>query len=352
MIDYEYINTRIRALEVEALSSEDLQEIFRRGTLEDIRDYLKKTSYGPYIREETRDITLILDEALRLYFTRTMTQILQICKGAGGDLIEIVLSLWDLYNIKTLLRGRVKALPVDVVATSFLPAGSLREFILREAYRQPSIQAMVDMLITMGYTFIWPLKKFRYISDAEMIKIETELDKNFYSHALKRIELSYEKDQNKHIVKDIFRLIIDRINLLLVFKGLMERISPEEMIPYFIRGGKLIPPETFRKMLECRNVSECVAMVGSDIWKLRWERYKENYPYHDVFFIGERWIDHEIFIYSRRVSRRDPFNISSVIACIWGKVFEITNLRIIIKGIQYGVPREEIEDSIAWIWQR
>ena len=347
MIDYEYINTRLRILELKSISSEDLRELLSRTEgLDAIKEYLKKTSYGIHVSEETGDIVFLLDRALRLHFSETMREILQICKGVGGNLVETILSIWDLYNIKTLLRGKIRAISSEEITTSLMPAGSLREIILIEVYRQPSVQAMVDMLITMGYTFVWPLKQFKYISEAHTIVAETELEKSFYSHALKRIELSHEKDKNKAIAKEVLRLIIDRANLLLVLKGLTGRIPPEEILPYYIRGGRLITIEVFKKMLECKSISECISLIWSEIWRFRWEIYRDTYPHSDISFMVERWLDYEILKYSWRLSRQDPFNISYVIACIWRKVHEIVNLRMIIKGIQYGIPREEIEKSI------
>lgn len=346
MTDYAYINSRIRSMEAGLLTNVQLKDLLSCRDLTALSNYLKKTHYGIYLTEGMEDSMMnTIDAGLRVSLSESMQKIMKLYSGGDNatPLIGILLGRWDLFNIKTLIRGKFHNVHAQEALSATVPAGSLDEAILQEIYKQPSVQTMIDMLITIGHSYVNPLKKIRYRHEGELFKGEVELEKAFFANAHRLLKASDEKGINRTIVEDVITMLIDRYNLITAIKLTEGGIITEEAVAYFIEGGRNIPLSVYRKMMRCRDASECISATGSDMLRIHYERFSAQSRITNPMLLMERWMDHEMLIHTARLPREDLFHIGLVISYIWKKVNEIINLRTIVRGIHYGLPQDEIE---------
>ena len=273
----------------------------------------------------------------------SMKKILSFFKGDDNTLIDVLLSRWDIFNIKTLVRGKLNNIPSDEALSATVPAGSLDEGMLREVYKQPSVQAVLDMLFTLRYTYVSSLIRIRNLNEGNLFKGEVELERAFFKDALSRIKSSRERGLNSAIVEDTIRLLIDRYNLVASIKIAEGGLRSEDATGYFIEGGSLISLDLYKRIVKGRDVSECMSMIDRAVWKMHWNRFSAQSRITNPLLLVERWMDYEILNHGIRLPHEDPLHIGLVISYIWKKTNEVINLRTIVRGIYYNLPQGEVE---------
>lgn len=364
MPDYAYINARIRSMEGELLSQEQIRELLSLRELSSAVAYLKKTVYTHSLTEGAQGSPInITDNAIRASLSGSMQKVIALFKGDENNLIQILLSRWDLFNIKTLLRGKLNHAASDEVLSATVPAGSLDENMLKEIYKQPSIQALLDMLFTIGYRYVSSVIKFKNLHEGNLLQAEVELERAFFKDILKRIKnndspplcsrggmggsFSSERRTNRAILGDTIQMLIDRYNLIAAVRMANGGLQTDEAVGYFIEGGKMVTLEIFRKMIKDRDVSECMLTIGNDVWKRHYERFTAQSRITNPVLLVERWMDHEVLNYALKLHRSDPLNIGLAISYILRKTNEVINLRTILRGILYNLPQGEIEGLLV-----
>src|SRR3972149_4199870 len=133
MPDYAYINARIRSMEGDLLNEGQLRDILSFRELSAAAGYLKKTTYGFYFSEWVEGpLIYTMDTTFRTSLSVSMKKILSFFKGDDSTLIDILLSRWDLFNIKAVHGEILKIHPVarGLVATQI--AAAFDEGMLRE----------------------------------------------------------------------------------------------------------------------------------------------------------------------------------------------------------------------------
>ena len=261
-------------MEGDLLNEEQLREILSFRELSAVAGYLKKTIYGFYFSEGVEGpLIYTMDTTLRTSLSVSMKKILSFFKGDDNTLIDVLLSRWDIFNIKTLVRGKLNNIPSDEALSATVPAGSLDEGMLREVYKQPSVQAVLDMLFTLRYTYVSSLIRIRNLNEGNLFKGEVELERAFFKDALSRIKSSRERGLNSAIVEDTIRLLIDRYNLVASIKIAEGGLRSEDATGYFIEGGSLISLDLYKRIVKGRDVSECMSMIDRAVWKMHWNRF-------------------------------------------------------------------------------
>ncbi len=370
MPDYAYINARIRSMEGDLLSQEQVRELLSFRDLSSAASFMKKTAYSisfPVGAEGSEgSMSNIIDSAVRASLSGSMQKVLSMFKGDEDNLIQIFLSKWDVFNIKTLLRGKLNHAASDEVLSATVPAGSLDENMLKEIYKQPSIQATLDMLFTIGYGYVSSVVKFKNLHEGNLLQAEVGLERAYFKDMLTRVRNSGEtkfipspltgegegggeRRINRTLLEDTIRLFIDRYNLIAAVRMADGGIQTDEAMEYFIEGGKMIPLDIFRKIIKARDVSDCMSMIDSAVWKLHYTKFSGQSRITNPVLLVERWMDYEVLHHALRLHRSDPLNIGLVISYILRKSNEVINLRIILRGILYNLPQGEVEGLLIII---
>ncbi len=334
-------------MEADLLTERQLRELMSCRELSNAISYLKKSVYCVYLPEAASgSMSYIIDEAIRRALSDSIKKLATIAKGDDDNLIEILLGRWDMFNIKTLIRGKLNNIPSFEVLQATIPAGSLNEGLLEEIYKQPSVNQIINMLVTIGFSYASPLLKINYIHEIDLFKGELELEKSFFSFFLRKLRASEKRDINCKIVLNFMRLLIDRYNIIAAVKMSEEGFDADDKSNYFIEGGRIISPEVYKNMIRSRDITECISMIESNEWKNRWHRFSSKIHITSPALLVEKWMDYEILMHAIKLPREYPLNIGLAVSFIWKKINEVINLRTILRGIQFNIPQDEIEGLI------
>ena len=339
--DYGYINARIRALKGKLLTREDYDELLRQTSLDGIIAFLKGTVYGEELSKAlvTESGLPAITRALRLNFQNVMQKILHFSAGEPHELFSVVLGRWDVYNLLTILRGKMHGVSDRDIQDALIPAGMLDETRLAELVRQPDASSVVDLVATWGVLMPVPVGRAltRLVREGRVQEMEYFLESQYFQWAFNRVQGGGE---NRALVRQALQTLVDIKNIIAALILIREGIKPLGRVR-FLEGGTL-SRSVLKDLEQAENPEEAFRVL-------------ERSPYGHV--IRERAIRDiptlERFLEKTQINRlvalkkQDPLGIGLGLSYIWAKYSEVVNLRTIAHGIYYSVPRPDLLETLV-----
>jgi V/A-type H+/Na+-transporting ATPase subunit C len=154
--DFVYGNTRLRARKAELLGAAEYEALLGRD-LEGLVEALTASAYRADL-EAALAVTgadrRALNEALRRHLARALEGLRAFYEGSARELVDLLLSRFDLHNLLTLVRGRVRGQAAEEVLANVLPLGALGGAPAQEIASQPELARTVDLLVA------WPIRSW------------------------------------------------------------------------------------------------------------------------------------------------------------------------------------------------
>ncbi|MDD1708958.1 MAG: V-type ATPase subunit, partial [Methanoregulaceae archaeon] len=287
-----------------------------------------------------------IEVAIRKDLVKTFRSILTLIKGGDTEaFLAIILNRWDVQNIKTIIRGKkIQENPSEILEC-MIPAGELDEAALTELVKQPDVKAVIDLLATWGIVYARPLiLNFKEFTDTgDMLVLEYALDTFYYEEAISKAKASESDDAR--VLKNILITEIDINNIKTVLRAIRDRIDPEEVKRYFVKGSPEFDANKLLTMMKTGTIEGAL-------------KYLEQTPYQFITKIPPEYIaaekisafekELERYLVKKAVSQflGDPLSIAIPIAYIWAKYTEVTNIRVIARCKVTEVPEKELREAL------
>lgn len=343
--DYGYINARIRAMKSFLLKESDYQEAFRQKTLDEFSAFLSSLpAYANDLQKIPLEqpLNLRCEEALKLNLCRILRKIINFIEGEPKKLILACLGAWDLYNLKTIVRGILGFHNSDQILEAIVPAGRWDFAFLSALAFAKDLKELTNILLastdgSLERDFASAIRDFSCGQSLELL--ENSLQELYFKNAL---ESSSDKDYNSRIILDYLCLEIDISNIILVLK------HPLSTQLRFIKGGSL--SEAFLKDLTRLKSPEEIlkGFAGSDYGWLAQEGL-DLYQRTQRLSSLERLLKNKLFSFCLKLyTSSDPLCVGIPLAFINFKENEINNLRLVSKAIFYHLPTDLIRSEIIY----
>ena len=155
--NYAYATTRVKARKAFLFPRDTYLKLLQM-TVPEINRFIEESKYKQEIDELANRHSGIdlVEYALNLNLAREMNDILGFCQGELKMLMGSYLMRWDVWNIKSILRGKFSGTTDEAIRETLVPAGSLRLAQLQELIKKPGIPEVVDGLT--GTIFYKPLQ--------------------------------------------------------------------------------------------------------------------------------------------------------------------------------------------------
>lgn len=345
--DYGYTNARIRGMRSRLLKERFFDELMACKDVGEIISSLMETEYGPELESRIlhgRGVTQV-DEALRDNMVSTFNRVVGFSPKEGVSLIMTLLGRWDLFNIKTIIRGIHMGLPEDEIVESLITVGQLSKVDAEELAKQPDVRSVIDMLGTWGLPYAAPLREVLpdYTESHDLSLMELALDRYYYGWAAKRLKGFRE---NKRIARDFLSTQVDTMNLLTAIR-LLNAGLPEEDVPrFFIPGGDVVTEPLFLELAGLSDVDELFERLKKTPFAKPLEQASVHYLETGSVSVFERALEDHLFRCACETSKHDPLGIGLTISYLWMKANEITNLRIVVTGVSVGIPYERMKEEL------
>jgi V/A-type H+-transporting ATPase subunit C len=294
-----------------------------------------ETAGAKYTRTED-----IISEGLRANLSDTLVHLWKIAPPEALPLLKAVVSVWEVYTIKAIVRGIARGIKRDDILGAVVPAGEFDRSAVKDLLSSRDVLDLIRFLDSWGSPYARPLKDGLgdFTRSARLIEMELKIDLFVFSHL---IETAEGAGGDRELIRDLTVLRIDLQNILTLFKIAGEGFSKAGAGDFFINGGARLKKKEFLALALITDRSE---LIKSIVPLARDSDIKEALVFIDpseVALLGEKFDE----IPERRLARlsiTEPLGIAVAASFIYAKVREIRNLRLVSRSRAFGIPESEI----------
>ena len=355
MSDFDYGNARLRVMKSRLLSRRELETLAEASNLQSLTVALIKTPYRKAIETALARTTGMdcITEALRNDLIDTALKIRQFYSETASELVASVLRTYDIHNIKAILRGLGRNVPLGEIYTTLLPIGDISYSLLVEIAHASGPRLAIDLIAILNLPIAQPLLKLRgERPGAETPEMELALDQWYFRETVKKLDAQTHDDE---LLQSALKLDADITNLLTVLRFvhapaerrlLRDRFSTEQFTTLLVGPGR-IPFAALGRAADENTLAGAVASLAKP-------------PYHttlqaglEAFSKSGRLSDFESQLQRFRLKwmsqwiTKDPLGIGVLLGYLALKGNEIRDLRWISKGINLGLNKENLRAELV-----
>jgi len=348
--DAGYANARLRGMRANLLPSSFYNRLVEAEDIGQTVKELMTTEYAADLESELVHgrTAAVVDVALKDNMVRAYRKVLSFLHPSARTLLSTLLGRWDVFNIKTILRGAHNHVPHDEVKESFFPAGYLSEEELEALARFEDVGAIVDTMAMWGLPYAAPLRRAfpDYSRDNNLAPLELALDQQYTAWASSRL---HGPSADVDIARRILGMQIDTSNLVMVLRLLKADIGATQALNYFLEGGRAIRKDLFLELARMSDVDEVLDRLKRTMYAGALDEAALKYLESNSITVFERALEEQLMRRALMAGVKDPHGVGVAIAYLYGKQNEITNLRIVVKGIAVGMPADRVREELILV---
>jgi len=342
--DYGYINARLRAMMSQLLKPRDYDKLLGEKSAETLKVALKDTPYAPHIaRHEASggDPVEVVGRALVDHLAETTRKLLRISDGEPRLCFSVLLARWDVHNVKALIRGRMRGASDTSIQRSFMPAGVLDPHRLEQLLRDRDPLKVLDRLATWGLDlpFVVGRDLIKAVNEGRLEDVEIYLDRSYFQWAFDRLS---PRRANTALVREILQSLMDVRNVMAVLMLHKAGVRPRGRVRY-LEGGHLRPHD-----LLALEEAETLEQAVERLRETPMGRYLHGLKATALDAV-ERALEGAVLHRAFQMRFADPLGIGVGIAFLFAKETEIINLRTILYGLDFGLPKAEIRQELVYL---
>ncbi|MDF9744884.1 V-type ATP synthase subunit C [Natrinema salsiterrestre] len=340
----EYVNARVRSRRASLFSDEDYRKLIRMGPSE-IARFMEETEYEREINElGTRFSGVdLIEYALNRNLAKHFDDLLDWSQGRLYDLIARYLRKFDVWNLKTIIRGIYTDTDPEAIQTDLIRAGELEERTIDRLLEADTIEDVVEMLYNTSYYEPLTVAYEEFEETGALVPLENALDREFYENLLADLGRPQEGPEAKYV--EFLEAEIDFRNAR---NALRLARSGADLDPatYYIDGGVLFDAADLNRL-----VGDYDALVDHIADSRRYgDRLSSalgRLRDADSLIQFEHALDAALLEYADTLSSIYPASVSAVLSYILAKEREVENIRAIARGREVGLAENEIEEELV-----
>jgi V/A-type H+/Na+-transporting ATPase subunit C len=343
--NYPYACARVRAKKSLLLTKENYPKLLMMD-LNEIGRFLGETQYSVEMSElaSRYDGVNLIEIGTSKNLARMYNNVLSFTKGDLRNMVASYLERWDIWNLKTILRGKYYGASVEDIREDLVPAGRLTEDDLNALLAAESTTEVLDNIQKLEWVDIPKDAIDELEASGRLSPVEDYLDKTYYGHLIKSIN---PKSRPEKLLLAYVGREIDATNLLTLLKLKREGLPPERISPYLIDGGgeltrkeldRLIAIEGFDQMLQ-----ELQKFSFYDDVKDALEKINATNSLNDVSMSIKRLETRQ----AEKFSHLYPLSVLPIIDYLIRKKIEVDNIRIIARCKESGLDPDTIKKMLV-----
>lgn len=341
-----YSNARVRAMESKLLGRETMQSIINAKDAGSIVSTLFNTSYKDQMIEfggvDTKPefLDFVLSKSLAI----SLSKLVAATPTNYRSITRAIVGKWDLYNVRIAIEAKGKGQGFNDIASYVIDYGTYNAAVIKDVLREESIEGMLSRLLPNSpYAKAIQSCLDAYRKNRNTLDAIAELDRIYYSE-LGRVIIPM-KDIGVEAAR-IAKMDIDMRNSLTMIRAKRRQLSFNAIKGLLIEGGNMNQSELERIFESSKEIDEMVVQLRGFDLKHAAEVYKKDSAKRMlVFEIGMR---NSIFNSSIRLLKHSMLSFTTVMAYMYLKEIEVFTIRILAKGMLYGLSKEDIGELITW----
>jgi V/A-type H+-transporting ATPase subunit C len=343
--NYEYVVARVRHRRAALFSDDEYRKLLRMGPGE-IARFMEETQYESAVNElgsRYSGVDLI-EYALNRNLAENFDDLLRWSDGRLYEQVARYLRKFDVWNVKTVIRGRYSDATDEEIREDLIDAG---EFDARLLDRLVAAESIEDVVETLEGTMFGPSldDAFEaYEQTNTLVPLENAVDRAYYENLVPASEPGAAGDSPEALYAEFLNAEIDFRNvrnaLRLARSG--ADVDPAE---YFIEGGTLFSASELDRLVGNRD--ELVSRIRESRYGDELSGALDELEAADSLIGFEHALDRALLEYSDHLSHVFPLSVCPVLAYVLAKEREVDNIRAIARGREAGLSEDEIEEQLV-----
>jgi len=348
--DVGYANARLRGMRSRLLPLSFYERLINDEDLTQVVKDLIETEYAPELEEQLVHgrTAAVIDEALKNNMVRVYRKVLSFLHPNARMLLSTLLGRWDVFNIKTILRGAQHHVSFEDMKTSFFPVGYLSSEELESLAKLGDVHSIVDTMATWGLVYALPLRRAfpEFAKTDDLAPLELALDRQYAEWCAGRLKGS---SPDTEIARRILGMQIDTLNIVMVFRLLKADIQANQAGNYFLDGGLAVRKELFLSLSRLSDVDEVLDVLKNSPYAEALDVAALRYLENSSIPVFERALEDLVMRRAIMSGIKDPMGVGVAISYLYGKQNEVTNVRIIVKGKSVGMPADRVREELILV---
>lgn len=339
--NYPYVTARLRAKKALLY----LPETYNKLLQMEIPQIARFLGEGEYKEEILRLGTKysgvdLIEMATRDNLAKVFAQIIGFCEGSLKDQVAKYLNRWDVWNVKTILRGKYFGASAKEIYEDLIPAGSLSGEFLQSLLEMEKVEEILAELEDTIFERAWSAVGKSPEEVEDLAEFEDVLQRFYYQDVLYAIRETSEA--SRHFLLFV-RKEIDIVNLktLLRARGRREKLERE----IFVEGGLELKLKDLEELvqLDLPTLISRLARysfyedIASDLKEIESKGISAMMRRLEKLHLTE----------ASRFSHLHPLTILPILDYIISKENEVENIRIIARGKESGLSNEVIKEMLV-----
>lgn len=344
MSNYAYVCARVKAKK-SLLMSRDVYAKMMAMSIPEISRTIGETQYRREIEElATRYSGVDLIElAIHVNLARTYRSILEYCKGELKETLSLYLRRWDIWNLKTILRGKFYGAGQEDIREDLVPAGAFGEEFLLGLLELETMGEVIDALTETEYHEILKNALGDPGAAKTLLPVENALDKSYYE---KLIGISSKSKANR-LLLNFIKTEIDIINIRTLFRLKYENVDKSKIMEFIIPGGEEVggDPNELQKLVNAEFgefVQELKKFSFYEDIKTAVDAIEKRKSLNGVMSALDRYLVGKADAFSHLY----PLSILPVLDYLLRKKMEIDSIRVIARGKELGLGDDVIKEQL------
>ena len=235
--EYPYTYARVTVMRTLLIKPEQYDRLLKMS-LPEITRYLEETEYKKEIDQLALNYSGIdlIEQALNKNIVKTFEKLRRISNEALLELINVFLMRKDIYNLKSILRGKFTTSSSKEIESVLVPVGMLNREDLSSLMKLDSMEDILrhkSVASVISFNYLKPyLEQLK--NDKDIAKLENALDKYYFSSLF---NFAARLPTGATIFKGFISTELDILNIMTILRLRREGISTSEIKKFLISSN-------------------------------------------------------------------------------------------------------------------
>lgn len=313
---------------------------------------LEPTWYGPEIERAASLYSPpeLLEVALNRHIVEINKIALESTPFSGREAIRAYLLKWDIHNIELILSSKIigraitETEPFLVSSRNFpagISAGNISHDEMKIILSQAGVDGVVNHLVKYRYGPILMQHLDTYQKTGDLGPMMADLISYYYTTLIESLRF-FQGDEG--VIRDLFRVQIDKRNILSLLKGKDSELDRELISKHLIKGGNISRDDLF-DIFGSKSIEEFVGNVQKqyNLTDLLKDTYSKTHSLIDFEIAFDKFISKS---YLKRL-KNIPLSLGSIFHFIITAEYEWDNIKRIAYGKRYDLSIERITSMLV-----
>lgn len=343
---------RLKSLSTNFISSNILQTLVHAKDVSEMTRILEPTWYGPEIERAASLYSPpeLLEVALNRHIVEINKIALESTPFSGREAIRAYLLKWDIHNIELILSSKIigraitETEPFLVSSRNFpagISAGNISHDEMKIILSQAGVDGVVNHLVKYRYGPILMQHLDTYQKTGDLGPMMADLISYYYTTLIESLRF-FQGDEG--VIRDLFRVQIDKRNILSLLKGKDSELDRELISKHLIKGGNISRDDLF-DIFGSKSIEEFVGKVQKqyNLTDLLKDTYSKTHSLIDFEVAFDKFISKS---YLKRL-KNIPLSLGSIFHFIITAEYEWDNIKRIAYGKRYDLSIERITSMLV-----